>query len=120
MTVALRAHVTDMRQLPQEQWHARMDTHAPLVARMLGMMDRHMREMDMGMDMDAAHMGDMMGMSAEDHEAMMSDMAALRTEVAQLQTAGPDEVRAQMPAHLDRLERMIEMMESSADHMGHM
>lgn len=120
MTAALRAHVTEMRQLPQEQWHARMDAHAPLVARMLGMMERHMREMDMGMNMDAGHMGEMMGMTGEEHEAMMRDMTALRTEIAQLQTAAPDEVRAQMPAHLERLERMIEMMESSAEHMGRM
>jgi hypothetical protein len=118
MATELRAHVAALRQLPQAQWHARMDQHAPLVARMLGLMERQMREMDMGMGMDADHMGEMMGMTGDEHDAMLREMTALRTEVGQLQTASPDEVRAQMPAHLERLERMIEIMESSAEHMG--
>jgi hypothetical protein len=45
-------------------------------------------------------------------------MTVLRTEVGQLQTATPEQVRAQMPAHLERLERMIEIMEASAAHMA--
>lgn len=118
MATELRAHVAELRQLPPDQWHARMDQHAPLVARMLGMMERQMREMDMGMGMDAAHMGEMMGMSGAEHETMLQEMTALRTEVGQLQTATPEEVRAQMPAHLERLERMVEVMEASAEHMG--
>ncbi len=85
---------------------------------MLGMMERQMREMDMGMGMDAAHMGEMMGIRGAEHETMLQEMTALRTESGQLQTATPEVVRAQMPAHLERLERMIEIMETSADHMG--
>lgn len=118
MATELRAHIAQMRQLPPAQWHARMNEHAPLVAQMLGMMERQMREMDMGMGMDAAHMGEMMGMSGAEHETMLQEMTALRTEAGQLQTATPEEVSAQMPAHLERLERMIEIMETSADHMG--
>lgn len=118
MTAELRTHVAELRQLPQDQWHSRMDQHAPLVARMLGMMERQMREMDMGMSMDAGHMGDMMGMTGEEHEAMLGEMTALRTEAGQLQTATPEDVRALMPGHLERLERMIEIMESSAEHMA--
>ncbi|HSK17946.1 MAG TPA: hypothetical protein VK912_02315 [Longimicrobiales bacterium] len=120
MATELRAHVAELRQLPQAQWHARMDQHAPLVARMLGMMERQMREMDMGMGMDADHMGEMMGMTGDEHEAMLQEMTTLRAEVGQLQTATPEEVRAQMPAHLARLQRMVEIMEASADHMGGM
>ena len=118
MTAELRTHVAEMRQLPQDQWHARMDRHAPLVARMLGTMERQMREMDMGMGTDADHMGEMMGMTGEEHEAMLREMTALRAEVGQLQTASPEQVRAMMPTHLERLERMIEMMETSAEHMA--
>lgn len=117
MANALRSHVAEMRQLPQAQWHARMDRHAPLVARMLGMMERQIREMDMGMNMDAGHMGAMMGMTGAEYQAMQSELAALRTEVGQLQTAAPADVRTQMPTHLDRLERVIDILAQTAQHM---
>jgi hypothetical protein len=120
MAVELRAHVAGMRQLAPGEWHARMNRHAPLVARMLGMMERQMSEMDMGMNMDAAHMGAMMGMSADEHGTMLQGLDALRAEVEHLQTATRADVQAQMPAHLDRLERMVEVLEQSADHMGSM
>ena len=77
-----------------------------------------MREMDMGMGMDADHMGEMMGMTGEEHETMLREMTTLRTEAGQLQTATPEDVRALMPAHLERLERMIEIMDASAQHMA--
>lgn len=120
IVVELRAHVAGMRQLAPGEWHARMERHAPLVARLLGMMERQMSEMDMGMNMDAAHMGAMMGMSADEHGAMLQGLAALRADVEQLQTATRADVQAQMPPHLDRLERMVEVLEQSADHMGSM
>jgi hypothetical protein len=117
-TVAeMRRHVQAMRQAGAAQWHARMGEHAPRVARMLSLLDRQMREMDMGMGMDDAHMGEMMGMSAEEHRRMMEEMQALRADVEQLQTASEAEVRQRMPEHLDRLERMLQWMEQSARHM---
>lgn len=118
MTTEMRPHLAQMRQLQPAEWHARMGEHAGRVSRMLTLMERQMREMRMGMD--AEHMGQMMGMSGEEHRQMMSDMQALRAEVEQLQTASGAEVRQRMPAHLDRLERMVQMMEQSAAHMRDM
>lgn len=88
-----------------------------MVAEMLSVIDRQMREMDMGMNMSDEHMGEMMGMSGEDHRTMMSEVEALRAEVGQLQTAGQADVAARMPAHLDRIEGLLERMAASADHM---
>jgi hypothetical protein len=115
MVSAMRAHVDQMRQLPPEQQHARIGEHVRQVSEMLSMMDRHMREMGPGMPMDHAHMAEMMGMSTDDHGRMMEQKQTLRTEAEQLQTAPQPEVRQRMPEHLDRLERMLRMME---EHMA--
>jgi hypothetical protein len=114
---SMREHVEEMRQISPDQWHARMAEHAPLVADMVGMMDRQTREMDMGMNMSDESMGEMMGVSGEEYRAMMSETEALRTEIGQLQTAPPADVVERMPAHLDRIERMLEHMAASAAHM---
>jgi len=117
MVVEMRQHVQEMRAAPPGEWHARMDQHAPRVSSMLGMMERQVREMDMGMNMSDAHMGQMMGMRQEEYRQMMEEMRVLRGEVEELQTAPEATVRERMPAHLDRLERMNAMMERSAAHM---
>lgn len=114
---SMRAHIAAMRQVPANEWHTRMPEHAPMVAEMLSVIDRQMREMDMGMNMSDEHMGEMMGMSGEDHRTMMSEVEALRAEVGRLQTAGQADVAARMPAHLDRIEGLLERMAASADHM---
>jgi hypothetical protein len=117
MAVAMRAHVERMRASSAEQQHDRIGEHVAQVSRMLNMMDRQMREMDHGSGMDDAHMGEMMGMSADDHRRMMEEMRTIRTEAEQLQVASRAEVSRTMPAHLDRIERMLVMMEASAAHM---
>lgn len=114
---ALRQHVADMRDRSADEWYEQMGEHVRQVSGMLRLMDRHMREMDMGMGMDDAQMGEMMGMSAEEHRQMMDGLGALRTDLERLQTAPPEEVREIMPGHLDRLEEMIRVMEGAADHM---
>jgi hypothetical protein len=119
MATAMRTHIQQMRQLSAEEQHARLGEHVGHVSRMLSMMDRHMREMGHGTGMDDAHMGEMMGMSAEEHRQMMEQMRRLRSETERLQTASEAELRRQMPEHLDRLEAMVGMMEQSAAHMHH-
>lgn len=114
----LRTHVREMRALPREQWHERMGEHAGSVSAMMTLMTRQMREMDMGMGMDDEHMGRMMGMTGAEHRRMLDEMQALRSEAEELQTASAALVRERMPAHLDRVERMIEMLERSAAHMA--
>jgi len=117
MVVEMRQHVQEMRAETPGEWHARMDQHAPRVSSMLGMMERQVREMDMGMNMSDGHMGQMMGISQEEYRQMMEEMRILRGEVEELQTAPEATVRERMPAHLDRLERVNTMMERSAAHM---
>lgn len=113
----MRQHIQQMRELSPEQWHERMGEHVAQVSQMLTLMNRQVGEMDMGMGMSDEQMGAMMGMSAEEHRQMMEQMRTLRAEVEQLQTASQAEVRARMPAHLERLEEMLRMVEQSAAHM---
>jgi hypothetical protein len=117
MVVAMRTHVERMRASSAEQQHDRVGEHVAQVSRMLNMIDRHMREMDHGSDMDDAHMGEMMGMSADDHRRMMEKMRTIRAEAEQIEVASRADVGRTMPAHLDRIERMLAMMEASAAHM---
>jgi hypothetical protein len=117
MSSRMRQHIQEMRQLSPEQQHARMGEHVTQVARMLSLMNRQMHEMDMGMGMSDAQMGRMMGMSDDEHRRMMEEMQAIRTDVERLQTASRTAVRERMPAHLDRLDGMVQMMERSAAHM---
>jgi hypothetical protein len=113
----MREHVREMRQISPDQWHVRMAEHAPLVAAMVGMMDRQTREMDMGMNMSDESMGSMMGLSGDEYRAMMSEVDALRTEIGQLQTAQRTGVASRMPDHLDRIDGLLERMAASAAHM---
>lgn len=117
MASTLRQHIDRMRQLPAEVWYDQMGEHVSHASRMLTLMHRQMREMDMGMGMSDEHMGEMMGMSGQEHRNMMDQMQALRTDLEQLQTATVEQVRELMPAHLDRLERVVGMVEESAEHM---
>jgi hypothetical protein len=117
MEERVRTHLQQMRGLSAEQQHARMGEHVSTVVQMLSMMDRHMREMGMGAN--HAHMGHMMGMSSEQHTRMMADMRALRSEVEQLQTLPVAELARRMPAHLERMERMLPMLQQCAGHAHH-
>lgn len=117
MVDAMRPHVEEMSQQAPAQWHARMGEHVGMVSRMLTLMSTQMDEMDMGMDMSDERMGEMMGMSGAEHREMMNEMSALRTDLEQLQVASREEVAARMPDHLERLDRVLEMMDDAADHM---
>lgn len=117
MAAETHEHIDEMRRMTAEQQYERMGEHVRQVSRMLGLMDRQMREMSMGMSMDDEQMGAMMGMSAEQHRQMMHEMTVLRAELEELQTASVSEIEGGMAAHLDRCERMVEMMELSAEHM---
>lgn len=120
MASVMREHIRQTRGRPAEQWYDRMDEHVRQVSQMLSLVNRQMREMDMGMGMSDEQMGEMMGMTGEEHRRMMDEMQAVRSELEQLQTASRDEVRERMPDHLDRLERMVDMLEQSAGHMRSM
>lgn len=120
MMPRMRDHIQQMRTISPEQQHERMGEHVGQLSQMLTLMNRQMREMDMGMGMSDAQMGEMMGMSGEEHRRMVEEMQTIRTELEGLQTASPGEVRERMPAHLQRLEGMVRMMEGSAEHMRSM
>ena len=119
-----REQIRTMRQLPPEQWHARMNEHAGLVTGMIDHMERRMDEMGQmggmhmgGMGMRADGVGSMMGMSAEGHREMLNRMQTLRDDIHQLRSAAPAEVMERMPGHLERLDEMARMMEQGAAHM---
>jgi hypothetical protein len=117
----LRTHVQQMRAAGPDGWQGRMNEHAALVSEVLTTMDEHMREMHGATGMDHAHMSGMMGADSVRHREMMEETEVLRTEIAELGTADAATVRAGMPAHLDRLERMAGRMEEGVAHMraGH-
>jgi hypothetical protein len=117
MSARMRAHLQEMRQLPPEAQHARMGEHVARGSEMLSLMNRQLREMDMGMGMSDEAMGGMMGMSGEEYRRMRAEMEALRTELEQLQTAPRAAVGERMPAHLARMEHMLHTMEEMAGHM---
>lgn len=118
-TAVMRSHIQQVRQLSAEEQHARIGEHVSQVSRMLSLMDRHMREMNHDMEMHDAHIGEMVGMSGGEHHQMMEEMHLLRAEAEQLQIASQAEVGQLMPAHLDRLDGMVRMVEQSAGHMHH-
>lgn len=115
--VVMRQHVQEMRSLSPEEQHARVSEHTGRVAAMLTLLERHMREMDMGMNMSDEHMGAMMGKDAEGHRHMINEMQTLRAEAEALQIASPADVARQMPPHLERLEALLTSMEVSGAHM---
>jgi hypothetical protein len=117
MAATMRQHMQSMQEMQPEHMHERMDEHASTIDRMNTMMDRQMQERQMGRGMDHDAMGRMMGISAEEHQQMVDEMRTLHSEAEQLRAASPDEVRQRMPGHMDRMQRMLQMMERSATHM---
>jgi hypothetical protein len=120
MARQVRDHADAVGDLPPEAQRERMTGHAQLVGRMLALMDRQMGEMSTGMPMDDEAMGRMMGMTAEEHRRMMEEMGTLRAEVEELQVASVQELGERMPAHLDRLRAMADMLEEMAEAMREM
>lgn len=120
LAARMREHLAAMRALTAEQQHERMGEHVRELSGMLGLMDRHMREMSMGMTMSDEQMGAMMGMSADEHRQMMEEMGALRADLEGLQRAPVGDVRQRMSAHLERCERMVEMLGHGAQRMREM
>lgn len=125
----MRPHVAAMRQQPGAQWQHAVAEHAHTVKHMLDRMDEIMEEMQrmgsgmmagMGMPMQDARMGELMGMSAEEHRDMLRLMEELRKDVEKLPSGSASDVAEWMPPHLERLEAMLQMMEESAEHMRSM
>jgi hypothetical protein len=112
---ATKAHVYEMRGLLPSEWRAEMEDHVHQVRGLLDLVDRQMREMDVGMD--DARVGDLMGMTADEHRRTMDDMQALRTEAEALRAASEADLRDRMPVHLSRLARFVQQMEQAAAHL---
>jgi hemerythrin len=109
MMARMRADVVQMRRLSPDQWPAHMPAHLAVMDAMFAMMQRHMSEE--GAAMQQHHMGRGMGMHREMHQRMMGEMQALHSDAEFLRHASPAEMRQRMPAHLDRLDRMLQMMQ---------
>lgn len=106
MAAELRSHVAGFQGLSPQEQYDRISEHTAVVARMVGLVERQMAEMSMGMPMDDEEMGAMMGMSAQEHLGMRGEVAAVRSEAEELQTASAGELGARMGPHLERLEAM--------------
>jgi hypothetical protein len=77
------------------------------------MIQRYMSEGEAAMQQ---HRGEGMGMMGQMHARMMGEMQALRADTEALRNASPAEVRERMPAHLERTERTLQMMEQMRMH----
>lgn len=125
----MRPHVAAMRQQSAAQWQHTTAEHAHMVRQMLDRMDDIMGEMrrmgggmkgGMGVQMQDARMGELMGMSAEEHRDMLRLLEELRKDAEKLSSASASVLTEWMPPHLGRLEAMLQMMEESAEHMRSM
>jgi Ni,Fe-hydrogenase III large subunit len=123
----MRPHLAALRKQTPAQWEQVATEHARMVRQMLERMESIMGEMQrmgggmmggMGMSMQDARMGEMMGMSAEEQRDMLHLMGELRNDVEKFSSAS--NLAEWMPSHLDRLEAMLRMMEASAQHMRSM
>lgn len=124
----MRPHVAAMRQQSPAQWRADVGEHARRVEQMLERLDRIMGEMQqtsgmtagMGTSMGPSGMAEAMGMNAEEHDGMLRLMSQLHADLRQLAAASEADLAERMPPHLDRLETMLQMIETSAERMRSM
>lgn len=118
MVARMRREVHRMHQLAPERWHAQMPEYSATFDSMFAMMQRHKREMEHAMEHQ--HMRERMG--GQMHQQMvrmMSEMTELHSEVRQLRSASPSELRERMPAHLEHMDRTLNSMEEMhARHRG--
>jgi hypothetical protein len=88
----LQAHMQMMQNATGEELRNMLPEHRQLVANTIAQMNREMRDMNM----------------AEDSEWNQT-VSALREDLVRLPGMTPDELRAVMPEHQARIERLIEM-----------
>lgn len=116
MVAETREHLGFMWRLPPREVPGHAGEHARRVEALVETIERQTREMDRGMGMGEARMGEMMGIRADQYRLLREEMQIARAEAAELQTASEPQVREQLRGHLDRLARILDTLEASAAH----
>lgn len=88
----MRMHMEMMQGLSGDSARAMMGVHRQMVEQMLSPMEGEMGEMEMG--------------AAESQDALAD---SVREDLARMRGMGPDSLRALMPAHRDRVMRLMRM-----------
>lgn len=101
----LHEHARAMRVVPPPQAGEAMEEHVRVLDDALRMMEQQVR---------AGGNDALQGATGERHRVVRDEIRTLRAEAEELRGASEDEVRARLPGHLDRLDRVAETMENMA------
>ncbi len=112
-----QAHIAAMRTAGAAQWPKRTGQHADMVVRITSIVDRQMRERDMGMNMADERNGEAMGISGAEYRRIREQLRALRAEAKVFRNTGKADVRQLMGPHLEQLEGFVAMTAKSAAYM---
>lgn len=101
MMETMRMHMEGMTGLPADSLAALLPTHRQMVANMLSQMNREMSDMNMAAD-----------------ASWTATVDSLRADLTSMPRMGADEIAGVMPAHLERVERLISMHGAMMRRMG--
>lgn len=116
MVAEMRQHVNFMWRLPPRDVPAHAEEHDSRVEGLIGMLEEQIREMDREMGMEAEQMGELLGIRADQYGVLQEEMRIARAEAMELRTATETQIRERIRGHLDRLDRILDTIESSAAH----
>jgi hypothetical protein len=112
----LRDHLNRLRATPPPV-AAPLEEHGRRTQELLGRAEADLRGM---LEQASARPGGGaggLGMSPEAHSLALEEIGIARAEARELVGAAPEELRARLPGHLDRLERIAATLESAAAHL---
>ncbi|HUP53704.1 MAG TPA: hypothetical protein VM198_14580 [Longimicrobiales bacterium] len=101
MMESMRAHMERMSALPADGFAAVLPTHRQMVANMLSQMNREMSSMNMAAD-----------------TAWTAVVDSLRSDLTRMPGMGAAELATLMPAHRERVQRLMSMHAAMMGRMG--
>jgi hypothetical protein len=109
----LRAHIQTMRQLSPLMAGTVMAEHAAHV----GAIRERTESLRAALSASDAHLEELLGMTADEYRVLVEEVETASSEVAEMQRGDEENVRARLPGHLDRLDRIAGQMEQAAAHL---
>jgi hypothetical protein len=109
----LRTHILTMRQLSPAMAANVMDEHAAHVRAVA----ERVAEQRVALPAPDRELPMLMGMSPDEYGVFVEEIQLASAEVAEMQRGDEATVRARLPGHLDRLDRLAGQLEQAATHM---
>jgi hypothetical protein len=109
----LRAHIQTMRQLSPLMAGTVMAEHAAHVS---AVRERN-ESLRATLSASDTRLQELLGMTADEYRVLIEEVETASSEVAEMQRGDEENVRARLPGHLDRLERIAGQMEQAAAHL---